>query len=273
LLTFDVPCAGQASVKVSEPRLELKDNLIHISYDILNSTASDQFIISLFIKDEDGNEIVAKTLQGDVGHVTGGSNKQITWDPAADQVFINSRVYIKVIAKVLEVPGTGSLELTDQEDDVSTDGEMITEIPSEAQGRQEGYSQTGLIIQSTLFPGWGLSRVKKKPHWLKGIAGYGCIAGSIYMNRKALDTYSGIDELVDSEALQNQFTKARQEYWISNGLAYTAVVIWATDLIWTIVGSSDWSKSSWLGGNLSLYLDGYTDPFMNAPTVGIRFDF
>jgi hypothetical protein len=271
LISFDLPGQVQSPVKVSEPRLELRDNLIHISYDILNSTPSDQFDVSLFVKDEDGNEIVASTLEGDIGQVTGGSNKHITWDPAADRIFIDSRIFIKVIAKVLTAPDGDSQEKSPAERNDQETGEIITENGSATAGKE--FNTAGLVIQSTLFPGWGLTRVKKKPHWLKGLAGYGCIAGAIYMNKQALDTYSGIDQLIEFEDKNNLYERARREYWISNGLGFTALTIWVVDMIWTLGGILDQSENSWISGNLSLSLDVYSDPFTYAPMMGIRYDF
>jgi len=49
----------------------------------------------------------------------------------------------------------------------------------------------GLILSSTILPGAGLTRVHSgKPYWIIGIAGYGCIAASVLINKKAVSSYN-----------------------------------------------------------------------------------
>ncbi len=45
----------------------MKDNMTHITYDILNSDPFDKFIISIHITDANGNRINAEALDGDIG--------------------------------------------------------------------------------------------------------------------------------------------------------------------------------------------------------------
>lgn len=66
-LLFPDPNCHAQSIQVSDPRLELRDNTIHITYDILNSDPSDEFTIDLSITDANGNRINAAALSGDIG--------------------------------------------------------------------------------------------------------------------------------------------------------------------------------------------------------------
>ena len=71
LIPFLVICMFMAapficaqSAEVSDPRLELRNNAIQISYDILNSDPTDKFIVWLSVHDEAGNEVNARALSG-----------------------------------------------------------------------------------------------------------------------------------------------------------------------------------------------------------------
>ena len=91
------------NLQVSDPKLELRDNIIYITYDILNSTPSDAFSVELVVKDADGNLIFAGALSGDIGHmVRGGSDKQISWDLGVDKVEINDQIFVKIHVKAAD---------------------------------------------------------------------------------------------------------------------------------------------------------------------------
>ena len=61
-------CYSQTTVRLSKPRLELKDNRINIFYDILNSRQTDKFRIWVEITDSTGNKVNARSLGGDIGY-------------------------------------------------------------------------------------------------------------------------------------------------------------------------------------------------------------
>ena len=89
-------CRAQTSISVSDPRLELIDNTVHISYDILNSLISERYTISLIVTDTNNGTIVAKAVSGDIGdNVSGGNNKLITLDLKADSISMEAEIYIK----------------------------------------------------------------------------------------------------------------------------------------------------------------------------------
>jgi hypothetical protein len=98
-------CYSQKPVRVSDPKLEMVGNAIHISYDILNSNPDEKYIISIVIKDENGNIINAKALEGDIGdEVSGGGNKQIAWNLEADQIFIDAYIFVQINATFIPPP-------------------------------------------------------------------------------------------------------------------------------------------------------------------------
>jgi len=247
---FIVPlCYSQNAVKVSDPRLEMNGHIITISYDILNSSPDENYIISLEIKDENGNIIDARSLDGDIGDgVSGGSNKQITWNLDSDKIYIDAHIYVQIYAKI------------------------VTHSPS-SKTNPESYERTGLILQSIAFPGLGLSRLTGNPHWIRGVAGYGCIIGSIVLNGQASKTYNSIEDLIYFDDINSAYDKSIQQSNISNILAFAAVGIWVTDIIWTLVGTSDLKDSPYSADSNGFSLGGTFDPISNAPMVSVRYRF
>jgi len=262
-IIVSLDCPGQVPVKLTEPKLELKDNLLHISYDILNSSPSDNFEVSIYIKDEEGHEITAKTLAGDIGLTQGGGSKRITWDPAADNIFINSKIYIKVNATLTGQPEPASSQVED----------VGSGYRFENSKRSDGFYRGQVFIQSALLPGLGMARITGKPHWLKGIATYGCIAGAVVMNRKALDTYAGIDELIEYDDKNALYQEANKQNQYSNLLAYGAIGIWSIEMVWTLIGTSGPQWDRWVEKRMNLSLDSYVDPLNATPMVSVTYTF
>ena len=129
------------------------------------------------------------------------------------------------------------------------------------------------MLQSLAMPGLGLSRMTGKPHWLRGVAGYGCIAGSVILNRKAINTYAGITDLEDYDAKDELFQKSQSQDIMSDLLAYAAVGIWVTDIVWTMLGTSDLKLKPLYSDAIGISLKTTIDPLTYAPLVGIRYRF
>jgi hypothetical protein len=244
-------------VQVSNPELEMRDNVIHITYDILNSTPSQEFTVELIITDSDGKRIRARTLTGDVGEgVTGGYGKQIAWDLEVDKIEMNADIYVKVHVKAVPPPEP-----------------VITESPVKDEEGTDGkyFSRTGLILQSAAIPGLGLTRYKGGSHWIKGALGYGCIAGCVIMNRIAVNTYNGINDLAGYDAKNSEYQKSLRQDQVSEALAYVTIAIWISDLVWTIVGTSDLDFRAQRngGGRFTPSID----PVSHTPLIAFTFQF
>jgi len=200
-LILDPLCHGQ-SHEVSDPRLELRNNNLYISYDILHSKPTDEFSVHMRITDETGGEILARALSGDIGNqVKGGSNKQIVWNLTADEIVMNARIFVKIYAIAIVIPETDPVISLQEDDDPVEDFQEESVVIRDAEeglgppmNETQSFNRTFLILQSLPLPGLGLSRMTGKPHWIRGVAGYGCIAGSIGLNRVAIDTYEQIPE-------------------------------------------------------------------------------
>ncbi len=255
-------------IRVSDPRLELRDNTILISYDILNSTPSEKFTVELIVTDSKGNRINAASLSGDVGKmVNGGTGKRIAWDLEVDKIEMNAQIYVKVYVKAIPPPEPVVVEPDIKEPE--EESQKITEKNISKNEKQ--FSRTGLVLQSALFPGLGLSRYRGGPHWIKGVAGYGSIAGAVILNRKAVNTYAGINDLTDYDEKYALYQESLQQDNISEALAYTAMAVWVTDLVWTIIGTSDLRMSSNI--NRRIFVDPRIDPVSSAPMLAFTYKF
>lgn len=267
-------CRAQP-VEVSDPTLELNNNRLLISYDILHSDPSQEYTVSVRITDEDGNEIPASTLSGDIGdHVAGGNSKQIIWDLTADDIVMNARIFVKI-----QVKSNVPVE-TLQNDEENRAGDMELESTDEINvddrstaGKVKEYNRTAIIFQSLPLPGLGLSRVSSKPHWIRGMVGYGCIAGSIGLNRLAVNTYDQIHNYSEMDDKDHLFQKSVRQDNISEVLAYAAIGIWVTDMIWTAIGTSDMARSSAFNRRSRFSIRPGYDAFANASMIGFSYIF
>lgn len=276
---------SQDPIEVSDPRLQMVGNTIHISYDILNSTPSQEFNVELSVRDDQGNTLDPGALSGDVGErVNGGNDKHIEWDLDADRIEINADIFIKVFVKAIPPPDP-EVSFTEKKEgaEEKTPDNPLKEIPGDETVRDtedksmpgsiDGvqFSRAGLIGQSVALPGLGLSRYKGGPHWIRGAIGYGCVAGSIIMNRAAVNTYNGIIDQAGFDAKNTVYQKSLTQDQVSEVLAYTAVAIWISDLVWTVVGTSDLNVAAYM--QRGFRIEPALDPLSHAPLLAITLQF
>jgi hypothetical protein len=239
LLLAGTFCSAQSKSVITDPILKLKDDKIHIVYDILNSDSSEFFNIRLEITDSAGNVIDAHTFNGDIGSkIQGGDEKCIIWNFQADEVRIDGDFYIQIYA-----------------------------VPAPRE-----YSRASLMLQSALLPGLGLSRLDRGPHWIKGVVGYGCIAGSVVLNRMAVSTYEEYKVPGSAENASELFDKAKVQDNISEVLAFTALGIWITDMVWTFIATHGKDTiNEEIADGLSVATS--FDPNLRAPLLSLRYRF
>lgn len=243
LLLVNAVCHGQGSHIVSDARPELIGDKLHIYYDILNSQPSDRFDVSLSITDDAGNAIRASSVTGDIGeNIAGGNNKLIIWDIIADHVEVDFDIV--VIAEAPEVNESG-----------------------------KSFSRSGLILQSLVVPGLGMTRLTGDPHWIRGAVAYSCLAGSIVLNKLAIDTYSDFQNANSIDEANSLLEKSTQQDNISEVLAYTALGIWIVDFVWTLVGTSDLKKQSAARSSRGISIGTGFDSYSNAPLLAFTYNF
>lgn len=274
---------GQNDVVISHPVVEKEGQQLQISYHIINSHPGDLFNVTLLITDTRGVELEAATVSGDVGHhISGGTDKHITWNAEADSVSIEDALEVKLILEVVSIASAGiaredsvlnEIERAEllRGGDPGSKGEF-TESTAKAE-KPIAYKRSGLVFQSLLFPGWGLTRLKQKPHWIKGLASYACVGGAVYLNRRAVETYAQIDGINDYPGKDNLYQKSLRQDQISEVLAYTAIGIWVADFVWTLVGTSELGVKHNKSPMSGLSLKTNIDPLTYAPMVGIHYRF
>ncbi len=256
-------CHSQTTLQISEPRLELKDQLIHIYYDIDQMDSLEKVFITIDVRDEKGNPVKANALDGDIGTVeNGGMNKQIIWNLEADSVFINAYIFVKINARVIPLPAQAIVESEEEIAQKIEDSPEVKEPASES--KSSTFNRTAIMLQSLALPGLGLSRVTGNPHWIRGVAGYSCLVSSVILNRQAIRTFDSIENLDDPTEAEAAFDKSVRQDKISAGLAYAALGIWIADVVWTWVGTSDLSRLS-VGAGM--------DPLSHAPMLCFRYTF
>lgn len=118
-----------------------------------------------------------------------------------------------------------------------------------------------------------MSRYTGKPHWLKGVAGYGCIAGTLYFSK--LSTASYADKNAATEvAWQTYYNDvAKWQGNISKGFAAGAIGIWVTDIIWTIIGTSDLKIMPLSAESNGFHIKSEYDPVFEIPMINLSYTF
>ncbi len=248
---------AQTNIVVSKPQLEFKDNNIIVFYNILNSEESQSFRVWLDVSDTEGNKIETRALSGDVGNgIDGGTDKKIFWNLTADNIYIDALLSVKINAELVKA-------------EIKNPG---TEVAITASSFKEytGVNRGGLYVQSLLFPGWGMSRIGKGPHWLKGVAGYGCFVGSFVYNTKALTNYRDYKNTIDVKEGNRLYALSTKQDRISEGLAIAGAVVWLTDLIWTFGGTQKIKNSLHASG---ISIEPYYEAFVNAPVIALKYNF
>lgn len=279
LIFSESPVFAQ-NVGISTPYLELKNDQIHISYQILNSTFSERFKIWVEVTNTNDELLNATTLAGDYGeNVPGGGTKQIIWNYKEDNVSLESGVYVQVFGEQM-VPEDASEADTKQEQASETvtaksqagqsDIEPVTESVN-----KELRSTGGAMLRSVVFPGWGLTRVTgMKTHMLKGVAAYAGITSALVFNRLAYNNYEEYKDSNREEELNNLFDKSLRQDNISELSVYFALGVWITDMVWTLVGLS--GPDSFVSANSSsrCFAVGTTfNPLYRAPMLALTYRF
>lgn len=218
-------CKSQTKVNISKPELELQGNRVKITYDIIDFTPNDEFNVWIEVEDGNGKLINAKSLSGDIGkQVKGGKGKEIAWDFEADGIILSEGTSIQVYANLITP--------------------TKTETPVDLQTNTNSFSTRSIVLQSLLFPGLGLSRATGKPHWLRGVAGYGCILTSLAYNQISQSSYDDYKGESDIGARDDLFNTSVSQDNVSEAFAYAAIGIWVIDIVWNVIGTSKLNKQT-----------------------------
>ena len=203
-----------SEAKITNTDFEIDEDKMIITYDIENYSANETFYINAQIFYETGEKINSKSFSGDIkGNITGGRNKTIIWDMGKDIDVLEGALFVEITA----IP------------------EAITEKP-EIEKLADSYTITGTLIPSLVFPGYGNTRVKHKPYWILGIAGYGSLVTSYMFNKSAASAYDKylLEKNDDTQRFMH-YDDAVADRNISLVFGTAAGVIWAADITMLIL--------------------------------------
>jgi hypothetical protein len=259
-------CNAQKLHEVSQPELKLKDNKLSIVYEIKNFNPEDKFKVRIEITDAEGLTIQAKSLTGDIGNeITGGKDKEITWDFKKDNFNTDTEIFVVVSAERIVPEQIAAKESSDESEQ--------EESNDQGTAPEKQFSTASLLLHSALFPGLGFVKMEKsRLHLTKGAVGYACIVSSIIFNRIAVSNYNNYLDSYEIENSDNYFKKSVRQDNTSEVLAYTAIGVWATELIWVFIESRNYNnKLSTFGKRISV--DPVYDRYSKTSMICFSYNF
>ena len=250
---------AQSSATISKPILEREGNRVKIAYDIEDHGINDEFNVWIEITDANGKPIDARAVTGDVGNrIQGGRGKEITWVPSEDGITLDLGVYVQVFAEARNQPERSAVT------------EPASRPPSNSNVKK---ANMGAIVgQSLILPGLGLARETGKPHWLRGVAGYGCIASAITFNQMASSNYDLYLAESDITTRSELFDLTENQNSLSSIFAYAAIGIWVTDVVWNLVGTSQINNAR-MSHMKGFSIEPGFDVGSSAPLLALKFSF
>ena len=127
-------------------------------------------------------------------------------------------------------------------------------------------------MQSLLFPGLGLSRATGQPHWLRGVAGYGCMISAIAFNQISKSSYENYKGESDIGTRDDLYDSSVSQDGVSETFAYAAIGIWVTDIIWNFIGSSRLAEQPYVQER-KIKRSTRFDPALKAPMLAFELKF
>jgi hypothetical protein len=185
---------------ITEPKAEFDGYKLFITYNFIDKSPSDIFYIWVEIRNQAGNPIKVYSFKGDVGDsIKPGSNKKITWIPEDDAVFLDEDVTVEIM------------------------GEKYV----------RSFSRSKVILQSTIVPGLGQTKVKNvNPWWLISIPAYGTLAGGLILHSVYVNSYDDYKTETEPVERQDLYDKSQKQKNLSGALLISSAVIWGGNLIW-----------------------------------------
>ena len=277
---------GQAGISLSKPELHFENGKLIIEYSILGENPGDKFNVDLRITDSTGALIRARNLSGDIGADVGaGPDKRIIWDPKADQVFVNTGIYVEVKAGRMSPSGLaaavppGNAVTPGKNNDATGAGtgkETKTTPPVSTEKTKAGHTGgTGKnLLLSAVVPGWGLTRMSGgKPWWIVAIVDAGCVGAAVYFDYKATESYDKYLNSSSAAEFDVYYEDAsRQRTW-SRTFGWSAAAVWLADMCLTGIRGIRTGKSTDQGYTSFIRIGSYYDHQTSAACFSVHFNF
>ena len=185
---------------ITKPSVEFNGEQLTIVYDIVSKKASDIYYIKPEIRNLEGIPLRAKSFSGALGEdISRGKEHTILWIPAQDNLYLNEDVTVEILGEKYE----------------------------------KTYNKGSAILLSSVIPGLGQRKAGKWPHmWLISIPIYGAIGTGIVYHQYSLDSYYNYQ--IETNPIQRDklWETSQKQQTISRSLLFTAVSLWAANLIW-----------------------------------------
>lgn len=222
---------------ITPPKLEFDGKQLLISYDVINKNEGDQFYVWIEMEKKNGEPIQIKALTGDVGdNIKGGKNKQITWIPEKDFIFLNEEVFVEV----------------------------------KAEKYIKSFNKGSMMLFSTAMPGLGQTKISRgKPWWLTGVAAYGALAGGFIVHTNYVKTYDSYRTEEDPSKRSDLLTKAQNQTNTSGALIISGAALWAANICWVALTPNKYKPLQ----HLKLSVDQSTGPYKGATLLTLRLNF
>ena len=167
-------------------------------------------------------------------------------------------------------------EVTEKKTETEPQAEADKEEPAAKESNKSAQVGTNLLL-STVCPGWGLTRLSGgKPYWLIGVAGYGCIASSYYLNRLSssnYDKYLNSSDINNTDEMDDYYNTGKKQYTASYVLALSAITIWVADLGVTWIKASKVKRSAASAKSGSFSVGSSYDYYSETPLISILYTF
>jgi hypothetical protein len=195
------------------------------------------FYVWVEMEKKNGEPVRMKYLSGDVGdNIKAGKNKQITWVPEKDSIFLNEVVFVEV----------------------------------KAEKYVKSFNKGSMMLLSAAIPGLGQTKISKgKPYWLTGVAAYGALAGGFIIRSKCLKTYDSYEIEEDPVIRKNLYNQAQKQSNISNSLIFSGAALWVANLIWVAVIPDRYNPLQ----HVKLTVDQSTSPNKRIMLVSLNLNF
>jgi hypothetical protein len=210
ILAGHLSISAQENIKISTPEVSLINNILTVKYDITGCGTGDYINIRLIVLNAKGDTIKPAYVTGDIGsRVNCGFGKKIEWNVARDNVFVDEDFDIQVTGKP-----------------------VVREMPAYIQP-QKTLPRGNILLSSALVPGLGQKKASGKGGYLafSGLV-YGAGGASLASYLIYKNVYNDYKAASGTER-DDLFTRSENLFDLSQYMLYSAVGLWAVNMIWS----------------------------------------